>query len=595
MKCSALLQKMALFMVRLPQHCLMLIFCGSLSTGAAAQAARHFIVEIDGVEAFSELLRNNLDVMRHAGDPKVTDEELERLAAATPQQIRELLATEGYFSPTLTSESAIENGKRVMRIHVTPGRPVTVEAVDIRFAGNIAENPQQAERMERLRRLWNLQPGERFRQGDWDEAKNDLLRRLLNRDYPAARITESEARIDPEQRAAQLSVAVDSGPAFTFGELQVQGLNRYSRDMIDQLNPISPGERFSQAKLNELQSRLQDTGYFRSAFATIDIDPAHPVRVPIRVDLSENKRQQLAVGLGFSTDAGPRAQTRWLDRRFLGRDWRFESELRVDSRTQLIGSDLFFPPKPNGWRPSLSARYEYTDIENAINDKIRTSARITSPDKADEKSWAISYLTDRQRLPGSVNNRQALIASFNYTKRRLDNEFNPRRGYVAGAQFDAGPRGPFNESNLARAIVQGTWLLQPERRWQFILRGQVGEVFIARRQAVPEDLLFRAGGDQSVRGYAYNSLGVTQNGAIVGGRVLALISAELIYRITPEWGAAVFTDAGNANDSWNDFRFFHGSGVGARWRSPIGPVRIDLAYGHETRQPRLHFSVGYGF
>src|SRR3569832_692252 len=248
-----------------------------------------------------------------------------------------------------------------------------------------------------------------------------------------------------------------------------------------------------------------------------------------------------------------------LNRRVLGHDWRRESELKVDRQSRLIGGDLYFPARDYGWRPSVGSHYEHTDIENAINDKFRTSARITSPNKADEKSWAVSNLAARQRLPGSVvNNRQALIASFNYTKRRLDYDLNPRRGYVASVEFDVGPKGPLTERNLGRAVAHGTWLVQLERRWQAVLRGQVGEVFIASRETVPEDLLFRTGGDQSVRGYAYKSLGVSQSGAIVGGRVFAVLSAELVYRITPQWGAAVFTDAGNAADNWSEFRFQHG-------------------------------------
>lgn len=596
MKCYALLFRTLRSLDRLRRQWLLLCAAVVLAATAQAQPVRGYVVEIDGAGPFTALLKDNLDVMRHANDSNISDAELERLAATTPQQIRELLATEGYFSPTITTNLVTENGKRIARIDMAPGVPVSVSGVDIRFSGNVAENPRQQDRIERLRRSWKLQPGERFRQADWDAAKNDLLRRLLNRDYPAARIADSQARIDPQKRTAQLSVTVDSGPAFTFGELQVQGLSRYSRKMIDQLNPIAPGEPFSQAKLNELQSRLQDTGYFRSAFATIDVDPAHPTHVPVRVDLNENKRQQLAVGLGFSTDAGPRVQLRWLDRRFLGHDWRLESALKVDRQSSQIGGDLYFPARDNGWRPSVGAHYEHTDIENAVNDKFRTGARITSPNKADEKSWAVSYLTDRQRLPGSVvNNRQALIASFNYTKRRLNNDLNPREGYVASVEFDAGPKGPLNERNLGRAVAHVTRLDQFERRWQTVLRAQAGQVFIASRQTVPEDLLFRTGGDQSVRGYAYNSLGVAQDGAIVGGRVFAVLSAELVYRITPQWGAAVFTDAGNAADSWGDFRFMHGSGIGARWRSPIGPVNLDLAYGHESHQIRLHFSVGYGF
>src|SRR5690606_39410091 len=126
-------------------------------------------------------------------------------------------------------------------------------------------------------------------------------------------------------------------------------------------------------------------------------------------------------------------------------------------------------------------------------------------------------------------------------------------------------------------------------------RGQVGEGSGGGREAVPSDLLFRTGGDQSVRGYPFNTLGVEESGAIVGGTVLGVASAELVYHFTPAWGAAIFTDAGDAADSWDDFDFNHGSGLGVRWRSPVGPVNLDVARAHESGDWRLHFVIGYGF
>src|SRR3569623_2942549 len=178
-----------------------------LAAPAQAQTVRGLVVGIDGAGPFSALLKDNLDVMRHANDSNICDAERERLAATTPQQIRELLASEGYFSPSITTNLVTENGKRIARIDMAPGVPVSVSGVDIRFSGNVADHPRQQDRIERLRRSWKLQPGERFRQADWDAAKNELLRRLLNRDYTAARIADSHARIDPQKRTAQLSVA----------------------------------------------------------------------------------------------------------------------------------------------------------------------------------------------------------------------------------------------------------------------------------------------------------------------------------------------------------------------------------------------------
>ncbi|MES2536098.1 MAG: autotransporter assembly complex family protein [Pseudomonadota bacterium] len=561
-----------------------------------AQTIAPYSVEINGAGPLTPLLTRYLEINRHTGDTDMTLDELKRLAGITPPQIRELLATEGYFSASVEEVLEQRNGRWVARFNVVPGKTTDIGTVNIGFAGAIAASPDQRQRMEGLRQDWGLKAGAIFRQSAWDDAKSGLLKGLLNRDYPAARIAASEARIEPDRHLAQLSVDVDSGPAFTFGPLQIEGLQRYSRKMVEDLNPIEPGEPYSQEKLNELQARLQNTGYFRSAFATIEVDPAHPDRVPVRVDLNENERKRLALGGGFSTDSGARAQVKWLDRNFLQRDWRLDSELKIDRQSRLLGGDVFLPALGNGWRPSYGANYERTDISGEINDKIRTVARLTSPNRNDEQIWSVSYLGDRQRIAALPSNtRQALIASYGYTRRRLDNPLTPTRGYVASIELSAGPAGLVNEDNLARVVGQVTRLAPLGRRWNTILRAHVGQVFGASRETVPADLLFRTGGDQSVRGYAYNSLGVPQNGAIVGGTVFAVISAELVYQVTPQWGAALFTDAGSAADSWRDFRLQRGTGAGARWRSPIGPINIDVAYGHETRKPRLHFSVGYGF
>lgn len=569
---------------------------------AYGQTTGGYVVEINGAGDLAALLEEHLDISRSQAEAGLPVDEIRRLVTVTPEQIRELLATEGYFSPDIRHELDQTTSPWTARFNISPGTPARVTSVQIRFTGAIASGPDAKERrMERLRRRWQLEPGEVFRQAAWNEAKNALLKGLLIRDFPAAAISHSEARVDPQNNSVALTIDVDSGPAFSFGELEIQGLERYSRIMIDTLNPIRTGEPYSQEKLNELQSRLEDTGYFRSAFATVEVDPARPRNVPVRLELVENPRKRLSLGLGFSTDTGARAQAKWLDRNFLQRNWRLESELRIDRETQLIGGEVFLLPitrgwLPRGWLPSFGAHFERTTSAGETDDKIRTGARLVSPNRFDEKTWALTFLADRQRVGDVfVNNRQALIGSFLYTKRRLNHPLTPRRGYVASVELGFGPRGPFNETDIGRVVIRGLWLEPFQTRWRAVLRGHAGQVFGASRLTVPADLLFRTGGDQSVRGYGYNTLGVEQDGAIVGGKVTAVFSAELVYQITPQWGAAIFTDAGNATDSWSDFKFRRGSGIGMRWNSPIGPVNVDVARNHTTHEPRLHFSVGYGF
>lgn len=560
----------------------------------AEERVTPYRIEIEGAGVLTTFLMDNLELAKRQSQ-LLNEDEVHRLASLAQVQIRSLLATEGYFSAAVTQVLDRNLKPWVGRFNVTLNERVQVGAVDLQFKGQLVEGDPR--RIERLRRQWGLKVGDNFQQKAWDDAKSEMLKSLLVSDYPAAAITASEARIEPLTANATLSVEVDSGPAFTFGELEIEGLQRYSSRIVIDLNPIKPGDPYSQEKLNELQARVQDTGYFHSAFATVDIDPTKSHTVPVRLDLKEKERKRLSLGIGFSTDSGARLQVKWLNRNFLQRDWRLESNLKVDRSNRLIGSDVYLPAIINGWKPSFGVHYEYTNSAGEPVDKVQTGARMTSPDKNNEKVWALTFHADRQRIGDTYSaNREALLASFSYTRRRVDNLISPTRGYIASIDLGAGPSGGVNDATIARVLARATYLSPTwHRRWQAMLRGQVGQVFGSSRHTVPGDLLFRTGGDQSVRGYGYNRLGVKHAGTIVDGTVTVVVSAELVYCITPAWGAAIFTDSGNAADSWDDFKFQHGGGVGARWRSLIGPVNLDLAYGHETREPRLHFSIGYGF
>lgn len=575
---------------------------------AMANPSQSVLIELKGADAFLPLLEDNLQIIRATRDAEPPPDELQRLIRLTPDQIKDLLATEGYFSPQISEASISSNAdqasQKIIRFNVAPGLPTLVTKTDLQFTGHIANDDAAATRIADLRARWSLKAGQVFRQSQWDAAKNDLLAALLVRDYPAAQMTQSRAAITPETRRAELAVTIDSGPAFRFGALEVQGLERYSRKMLENLNMIRQGEPYSQERLSELQARVLGTGYFRSAFAMIDPDPAKAASVPVRLDVSEVERKRLGVGLGISTDTGPRAQLKWLDRHFMRRDWRLESVLRVDRQTQLAGAEVYFPALEKGllgghlqgWIPSVGTNYERTELTGETVDKIRNTARLSTPSRKDERVLSAALLLDRRAIPGQeIAIRKALVAGYSYVRRRLDQPVAPRSGTVVGVELSAGLGGVLSDRSIARVLAQGLWLQPLGPRWTSVLRAQVGQIVGANINDTPADLLFRTGGDQSVRGYTFGSLGVPFGEAIVGGNVMAVASAELIYQITPQWGVAVFTDAGNAAASWQAFRFKQGSGAGARWRSPIGAINLDIARGHDTGQTRLHFSVGYGF
>ncbi len=565
-------------------------------------AAENIRVEIIGADILAPLLQQHLTITRLAREGSARPEEWQRLLRVTPGQIAELLATEGFFSPQISSDLVEVDGVQVARFRIQPGEPVRVAEVRIDFSGVLAM--EDRERAAALRAAWGLKRGERFRQSAWDAAKDALLGSLLVNRYPAATLLRSEARIDPGNRTASLQVDIDSGPAFTFGELQVEGLSRYPLDLVERVNLIRPGEPYSQARLSELQTRLLATGYFRSVFASIDADPAQPEQVPIRVELAESPSKRLGLGVGVSTDSGARLQLRWTDRQFLGRDWRLESVLRADRVSLLAQGELYFQPLRTGligehfegWIPSVVLGLERTSITGEEVERIRNSLRLSTPSRINERVVFVSLLADRPTLPGGeAFTRRAVIGGYNWTRRRFDQQVAPTRGYSATLELSAGVGGAAGSDKIARVFANGIWLRPLAERWTAVARVQAGEIFGAGVATVPEDLLFRTGGDQTVRGYRFGSLGVPRNGAIVGGNVMAVVSAELVYQFRPDWGAAIFHDVGDAALSWSDYRARRGIGVGARWRSPVGTLSLDVARGLDDGGTRLHFAIGYGF
>jgi translocation and assembly module TamA len=193
---------------------------------------------------------------------------------------------------------------------------------------------------------------------------------------------------------------------------------------------------------------------------------------------------------------------------------------------------------------------------------------------------------------------ETTVATLNYswTYRDVDSMLAPTRGYIVNLQGGGGgPVDGSGNSGFLRFYAKGAGFIPVGRADSVILRGEFGRVFASSRQGIPEAFLFRAGGDQSVRGYAFQELGVAEGDAIVGGRYLYTLSAEYVHQIVRDWGIAAFVDAGNAADSHSDLDPNYGYGLGARWRSPVGMVALDVAYGEAKDQFRVHLSLGFTF
>jgi translocation and assembly module TamA len=563
---------------------------------AATPKAVRFRVEIDAPKPLKAMLERGLDLVRWQKDERMTPDLLERLVAEARAETERAAAAEGWFSAKV--ETAIERHEdvSVVRLTVEPGPRTRVTAVDLQFRGAVAQGGERNDRrMAAVRREWRLQAGQPFRQADWEAAKRAAVFELARELYAAASIVASEARVDPEQQTATLRMELDSGPPFRFGAVQVSGTRRYSPAIVENLYGIRPGDEYDATRLAVFQRRLLETGYFATAQIAVDRDPANAEAAPVEVTVAEARTQRIDTGVSFSTDTRLGAQLNYSHQDLASSALRLRSLIKVDEKTQTVEGSVDTPPRSGGFWNTVQARYEATDIQNQRTDGFMVGGSYNWGVERTPSQISLSGHHERQVIIGSTTERNdAVFLGFRQVYRFTDDPLLPRRGVLGSVQL-GGSLPHMATQEFVRATGKVNVLVPLGRTWDVSARAEVGTVFADSRSGIPTTFLFRTGGDQTIRGYAFQSIGVPQGSAIVGGRYMAVVSGEATYWFSSDWGAAAFIDAGDAFDDRDAIDVARGYGVGVRWRSPIGPFRADVAYGQRAGALRLHFSVGFSF
>ena len=566
------------------------------AAGEAATAAEpHYRIELVVPAELRPLLADNLDLYRWRDFPGLQHDQIARLAGEAPAQAGRLLETQGYFSPRISVR--VERPDAPMPtvvLEVVPGEPARVHAVDVQVNG--PDGKPDAALGARLARGWALKPGAVFRDAEWEAAKTSALSTLLSGRWPAARIADSRATVDPATRDVALRLVLDTGPAYRFGGLKISGLKRYPASIVERLAPMTPGSRYSQSSLLDYQVALQNSPYFRNAVVEADVQHAQDGTVPIDVQVSENHARKLGFGIGVSSDTGQRVQMNYQDLDLLDRAWRLRGEVKLQTREQSDSLQLAFPRTATGYEDGVTLSQDRTDISGLVTRNSSVAAQRERTRGRIDTVLALQYQAESLQPVGAASSEvHALSLNLGWTRRDIDSLLYPTRGTIINLQAGGASRALLSSANFIRLYARGLGYLPLDRSNQLIFRGEAGAVIANGATGVPQNFLFRAGGAQSVRGYAYQSLGLVQGGAIVGGRYLLVGSAEYDHWFTRQWGGALFYDAGNAADTWSTLKPVRGYGVGVRWRSPVGLVSIDVAYGQAVHAFRLDFNAGVSF
>ena len=515
------------------------------------------------------------------------------------KQISELLATEGYYTPTMTLHSATPHTTptAIPVLEVIPGPRTLVTEVNIEFRGDLAtDETGRRARIEKLRAAWPLGTGQPFRSPAWEEAKAILLSSVAAEDYAAAEIEESKAEVDSDSHKARLRVIVDSGPAFRFGNLEIKGLSRYDPTLITGLAPFKAGDSYRRDQLLSFQTKLQNLPQFSSAAVNIGPDVATHQAAPVEVILSEAQSKRVSVGAGYSSNTGGRGEINYTNNNFLDRALRLNSGLRLEQKRQTVSTTVESVMDQTGRWFSLGAGAERTFIQEleTVREKVGIS-RNQLYDKTETRLAVNWQREDRAPKGGLHQINETLVLDGQLRYRSVDDPLFPRNGNVTEVRIGGGSKQALSDQNFLRTYIRHQFWYPIGKRDVLLLRGELGYTFAPSRFGIPQEYLFRAGGIQSVRGYAFQHLGVREGEAIVGGLAMATGTIEYNHWFTREWGAAVFTDVGDAADSVRRLDLAVGYGGGARWRSPVGPLALDLARGQRDGKLRLHFSIAVAF
>lgn len=557
--------------------------------------AQSVSLDINGIDG--DLARN---VERHVDQLGLTDRESVRLQRGQIQRsVRKALEALGYYDSEIQLDISPPDRRRVeltLDIHVT--EPVRWVDTRVALRGAGADDPL----FDRIVQKHGPKKGDVLNHQVYENLKKELRRQALSHGYFDATWSRHKLLIDRTKRTAQMDLELTTGERFRFGEVSFSE-SALNDKALRRLIPFEEGDYYTEAKVTEFNRNLLDTGYFHTVGLSPLPDRASAERkavVPVEVELEDNEFNRVSVGAGYGTDTGPRVRLSWLMPLLNQYGHSLQFATSVSEPRQEFTSEYKIPdgkPGTDFWL--VQAGY----LEETFEDN--SYRQITSGVSRQQQvwgDWTRTLFTKLKREQGHIDGEIKadvpddaffITPGVSFSRLVLDNDVRPKRGYRLNVDMEFSDPSLGSDTEYMRLVGLVKWLVPMSDRQQLLLRLQLGEIWSNDFSQVPVSARFFAGGDQSIRGYEYNSLGPrNSDGALVGGSRLVVSSVEYLYRFKPNWKAALFVDHGGAMDDTTELTD-SGAGFGVRWLSPLGTIGFDLAKPLSTDERwRIHITMG---
>jgi len=574
------------------RYSLLLILAVIIMATPSLFAAPTVDVEVTGLDT---KLRDNvlliLDIEQQNKHESLTDTHIRTLHNKAPSQIKTALQPFGYYKPVIDSKLEKQSDETWRAVYtIDAGSPIPIRQFDFKLVG-AAENDSA---FTTLIKNLPLAEGKPLNHTLYETIKQDLSTTASERGYFDAKLKENKVTINLESYGANVVLHFDSGQRYQFGDVTFS--EPVLRPAIMQRYvPFKKGEPYTIDALLSLQQALIDSDIFNSVEVHTRQKQAQDAIIPIDVTVEPRKRHKYTLGAGYGTDTGARGKIGWEVPRINDRGHRFSSELRVSQIADSIVGKYHIPLKnPRTNELVFQAGYNRDTTDTSESYKRFAGTSLSQARGQWREVWSISFEKERFTIADQRNQSTLLIPGANWTRVWAQDRINSRKG----TRFDLTIRGAteqlLSDNDFLQASTAIKTILPLGSNARLITKVLLAGTDAPDFNALPSSLRFFAGGAQSVRGYRYQSLGPQDdNGDVLGGRYLAVASLELEHRIIDKWSAAVFFDTGNAIDALSD-PLERGAGLGIRWRSPIGPIRIDFAsaISRDNKPWRLHINIG---
>lgn len=522
---------------------------------------------------------------------------LQRFAQQADEIAKSALEPFGYYNAMVTTTIEPVGAGYHLLVKVEPGQAALLTTVSVDVTG-----PGSAETvLRKLVAAFPLQSGHVLLHRDYEAAKLNLKTAASDLGYLDADFSRHEIRVSPTGTTASLELLLETGEKFHFGPTSIQGANDYPQSYLRRHLAYREGDDFSFAVLGETQRNFTDSERFKEVIVTPERQDTAASRVPITVKLKAAPRITVRPGIGYGTDTGARFTVNYRDLNTFHRGHELYSNFYLAERLQGLATRYVMPSQKDiRSYTTLLLNLQREDYSSYSSQIVALGLERTR--SLGKGKLGAAYIT-AQYEDYTVGDQSAitrfLLPGLRFSHDRFDDPVRPRRGFHYGLNLRGTHEALGSDTALIQLLAEGTYLVPLP--WTLSIRtsAKTGTTLLSDPlKDIPASLRFFAGGDQSVRGYAYRSLGPTDaTGKVVGGKQLFNGTVELERSLFADWGVSLFYDAGNAFNSLSSFSLFQGAGVSLHYYTPVGALNLSLArpIGIDNPSFRIHLTVGFQF